>query len=571
VSRSRKHRQGRTQTLAGKASRALGLSFTNNAVAKLGTAGVAIVLARLLGPQQFGIYAVAYVALRVLISLNDLGVSLAIVRWPGDPAEITSTVTTIAVTGSVVLYAGCYFGAPWYAAAMGAPAATGVVRVSALAVLIDALAGPPAALLQRAFRQDLRLIVDQANVWLGTGLTLLLAFSGFGAMSLAVGRLVGTGVALVLFLIFSPQPPRLGFNRKVARPLLKFGVPLAGSGVVVFAIANVDQLVAGRTLGVTALGYFVLASNLSNWPLTMFSQPVRNVAPATFARIRDSNPGAMRGGFLSAAGLLAAVTVPACLVLSGSAGPVVSFLYGARWHPAAQPLMWLALLTALQIFFELSYDYFVVLGRSRVVFTMQLVWLIVLVPALVAGARWHGVWGLALAEACVAAGLTLPWYLRELRVVGIGTRALARRMRIPLLAATLAGLAAFAAARLLRSDVTALTVSGLVWLLIVGALGYHLRADLKRLRRRGTAPAPAPVPATAPAPAVTLEYQVPSDSTGPIPLPVPIAPVPAREAEMPPLYLATVRSLRWDPALDTRDHGRRDHGELSAAVTERTS
>src|SRR6266851_7297360 len=116
-------------TLAGRASRALGWNFTSNALGRLGTMGVGIVLARLLGPHAFGTYAVAWVALLAVLSLNDLSVSLAIVRWPGDPAEIAPTVTTIAVTGSAAMYAVCFFGAPGYASAMGAPAAAGVIRV----------------------------------------------------------------------------------------------------------------------------------------------------------------------------------------------------------------------------------------------------------------------------------------------------------------------------------------------------------------------------------------------------------------------------------------------------------
>ena len=94
----------------GQAGVALGWSFTNSVVAKLGTVGVGIMLARLLGPHSFGTYAVASVALNILANFNDLGVGLAIACWPGEPREIAPTVTTISVVTSVALYAGCYFG-----------------------------------------------------------------------------------------------------------------------------------------------------------------------------------------------------------------------------------------------------------------------------------------------------------------------------------------------------------------------------------------------------------------------------------------------------------------------------
>jgi O-antigen/teichoic acid export membrane protein len=483
-------RSGRPEktTLAATAARALGWTFVSTALSKLGTFGIGVALARMLGPHAFGTYAVAWVALQAVLSLNDLSVSLAIVRWPGDPAEIAPTVTTIAVTGSAAMYAVCFFGAPEYASAMGAPAAADVIRVLALSVVLDGLVCTPVGLLDRSFRQDRRMIADQVNGWLGALLSVGLAWAGLGAMSLAVGRIAGAVAAAVLYIAFSPEPLRFGFDRARARALLRYGTPLAGSTVVVFAVTNVDQLVVGRVLGATALGFYVLALNLATWPVTMFSLPVRNVAPAAFARLQHDHE-AMRTAFLTAAALLCAVAFPVCLVIGGSARPLVRFAYGARWLPASRVLLWLSLFAALTIFFQLAYDYFVVLGRTRVVFTVQLGWLLALLPALVAGARLDGIVGVGMAEAAVAGGLILPWYLHELRGAGIRWRVLGSRLRLPLAGAVAAGLAAAGVARVFPSDLAALAVSGMAGLAVIGLLIFRMRASLIRLRpgRRGMA------------------------------------------------------------------------------------
>ena len=200
-------------TLAGRASNALGWSFLNNMVARFSTLGIGVALARILGPRQFGEFAVALVALLALLSFNELGVSLAIVRWEGEPSEIAPTVTTISVASSVIIYIGCFFGAPSFAAAMGAPAAANVIRVLAINVIFDGLVSTPVALMQRYFRQDKKMIADQANNWIGTGTSIGLALLHFGAMSLAIGRLTGAAVAAVLFIVFSPEPLRFGFDR----------------------------------------------------------------------------------------------------------------------------------------------------------------------------------------------------------------------------------------------------------------------------------------------------------------------------------------------------------------------
>ena len=88
----------------------------------------------------------------------------------------------------------------------------------------------------------------------------------------------------------------------------------------------------------------------------------------------------------------------------------------------------------------------------------------------------------ALAEAAVAGGVVLPWYLHELRGAGIRCRVLGSRLWLPLAGAAAAGLAAVGAARVLPNDLAALAVSGVAGLAVVGLLVFRMRAALIRLR-----------------------------------------------------------------------------------------
>src|SRR5450755_1977733 len=134
---------GGEHSLLSRASGAFAWSFVNTLVGRVGTIGIGIALARLLGPREFGTYAVALIALMAVLSFNELGVSLAIVRWPGDPTEIAPTVATISCISSVLLFVGFYVGAPGFASAMGAPAATPVIRVLSTSLLINCVVAVP--------------------------------------------------------------------------------------------------------------------------------------------------------------------------------------------------------------------------------------------------------------------------------------------------------------------------------------------------------------------------------------------------------------------------------------------
>ena len=81
-------------SLLEKVSKGLGWSFDNNVAARVANVAVGIVLARILVPEDYGVFAVSLVVLTAALSMNELGVSLAVVRWP-----TRVRVTAVAVEG----------------------------------------------------------------------------------------------------------------------------------------------------------------------------------------------------------------------------------------------------------------------------------------------------------------------------------------------------------------------------------------------------------------------------------------------------------------------------------------
>jgi O-antigen/teichoic acid export membrane protein len=474
----------RTPPTSPGASSAFGWSLANTVVSRLATLGIGIVLARVLGPEEFGTFAVALIALMAVLSFNELGVSLAIVRWPENPKRIVPTVNTISVCGSVLFCGAAFAAAPAFTSAMGDPEATDVVRVLILSVLVNGIVASPAALLQRTFREKPRMVIDQVNVWAGSILSLVLALTGMGAMSLAIGRLGGSVIAAVLFLAVSPLPYRFGLDRSLLGPLLRFGLPLAGTSIIVFVVGYADQVIVGSVLGAVFLGFYVLAFNLSSFPVGIVSQPLRRVAPAAFSSLQHREMD-LQAAFVSLAGIVAAAILPLIAFIAGAAVPLVSFVYGEVWTPAAAALSWLVVGAACRVFCELAYDYLVVKGKSGSVFSVQVGSLVVLIPALIAGALVNGLAGLAAAQAATAVLVILPLYLWRLTRTGIAVRRLAATVWVPVVASVLVGLASWGLAVRLGSPFWSLAAGGLLAAAVSFVLIYHRRADLNRLRTIG--------------------------------------------------------------------------------------
>lgn len=461
------------------ASSAFGWSVLNTALSRIGTLGIGIVLARVLGPESFGTFAVALVALMAVLSFNELGVSLAIVRWPGDPAKIVPTVNSISVAGSTLFCAGAFLAAPVFTAAAGDPEATDVIRVLILSVFINGIVASPAALLQRDFQERKRMGIDQVNVWIGAILALVLALTGLGAMALAVGRVTGSLVSAVMFLRASPLPYRFGLDRTLVSPLLRFGLPLAGTSIIFFVIGYADQLTAGMILGTTALGLYVLAFNLSSLPVSMLAQPLRRVAPATFSSLQ-ADRDSMNTVLSTVVSILACAVFPLMLFLAGSAHPIVELVYGTAWLPAAAVLSWLVVASICKIFCDLAYDYLVVLGKSGTVFAIQSGSVLVLIPALIAGALWFGLPGLAAAQVLVTCGVVLPSYLWQLSRTGVKLRSTVSGVWLPLAVGLAMGALAFLVSTAQPASIPALALIGLATVGVTLGLLY-LRRDAVRL------------------------------------------------------------------------------------------
>ena len=110
-----------TGKLESKVSSAIRWSAVNSLLQRLAAVGISVLLARLIAPEQFGVFAVALVVLNIVLSVSELGVSAALVRTNDSVEEMAPTVTTLSLASGTLLAFICVVGAPWFSNAMDAP------------------------------------------------------------------------------------------------------------------------------------------------------------------------------------------------------------------------------------------------------------------------------------------------------------------------------------------------------------------------------------------------------------------------------------------------------------------
>ena len=436
--------------------RALGWSAVNNVSLRLGNMLLGVVVARLLVPEDFGVFAVALVVWSLLGSLAEFGLGADLVRSP-DAERRAPTVATLALAAGLTLALLMFSAAPALATGMGESSAADAIRLMSVSLVISGMSVVPAAFLQRRFAQSRLFITEAVGLAVSTVVVIALAREGHGAMALAWSRIAAQLVTVFLHYFLAARMPRLGWDAQVARQSVRFGLPLALANLLSWLVITVDNMVIARTSGVVALGLYVLAFNVSNWPINAVGQTVRVVALPAFSRLEG---GRRRQALLSATAMTwsAGLLVGAPLALLAT--PLITVVYGEKWAAAAAALAGLGVFGAVRVVFDLLATYLVAAGRTREVLAVQVLWLVALVPALLVGIRLGGLSGAGWAHVAVALLVVLPAYLLAIRREGVAIG----RMFIGLLPATAAAIPAALAAlylqRSLSSPLSALAAGG---------------------------------------------------------------------------------------------------------------
>jgi O-antigen/teichoic acid export membrane protein len=425
--------------LGGRARSGLIWSLLNSGAARVLNVLAGLVIARIVTPAEFGTYAAAVLVMTIVLSMNEVGLSVAVIRWKERVASITPTAVSGSLLSSGAWFALMFLGAPVIADMLGAPEATTAIRILSFGVLLDGVSTIPNALLMRAFQQRRRAAAEIAGFLVGTPIGIFLA-SKWGAAGLAVGLLIANLVTTALILWLAPARPRPGWDRETAIDLVRLGLPPAMTSVLLLAIINVDSVAVSRVLGVSALGFYALAFNVANWPWNLLSMSIRQVSLPAFSRLADDRAG-LEDAFVQSLALAAGVAVLGGLLLAALAEPLVGILYGDKWLPAVVALRWLALFGALRVVLELCYDLLIAVGRAGSLVRVQLGWLAMLALALPLGAHLNGIAGVAIAQSVVALALVLPLNLHLLHRAGLRLGPLARALR-PTALASAAGVGA---------------------------------------------------------------------------------------------------------------------------------
>lgn len=425
-------------------------------------------LARLLGPSDYGLVAMAMVIVGIGEIFREFGLSAAAVQAPsvskGQRANLFWMNTGLAVG----LFLLTVILAEPIARLFDEPDLVNLSRVLALSFILNGLSAQYRASLNRSMRFTALTVADLASRTIGLAVGIVTALIGWDYWSLAAMQLAEAGLStlfLVLVARWWPGWPRRGEDMS---HFWRYGRNLVGSQLVSYAGSHADAFILGLRLGPAALGLYDRGNRLIKLPLAQLRAPLTSVALPVMARVQDDQKRyeqAMLRGQIA----MGYTLVPLMAVLAGLSAPVVSLVLGDNWLDSAPILSVLAAATVLQLLAYIGYWVYLSRALTKQLFHFTFVSAGVRIVCILIGSQWGAV-GVAFG---VMAATAILWpasflWLHRATVVPLGA-IYHGAVRI-LIMASLSGGAAFAVATYLPVDapVVQLAVGGLAALAVYG-------------------------------------------------------------------------------------------------------
>lgn len=428
-----------------------------------------LVLARLLVPEDFGIFGVVLFVVSIFDRLSGPGLQAALIQRRATEEELEPYLqtawSTLAIRGLAL--GGLLLAlAPWIADLISEPRAVGLMRGVALLVLLRSLRSMGLLALRR--RLDVSQHIKLEAVSGATELVVACAFAlaAPGPWALMIGLLAAESAALVTSYGLHPFRPRFQLDLGRLRELRTVGRWTGLSNAVSLLATRGDAGIIAWTLGTIPLGIYTLGRSAADTVTNEVARVVGQVFFPACARAQDDQE-LLRAGYLKVLDLLLSLTLPAAAVLAALAPHLVTVVLGEKWRAVETVLPLLALAGVLRAANSAGGAILNGVGRVRWGFFLTTLLNVLTLLGLVWFSLDYGLPGAALAHV-VAGACCLPLQAYALRqVVPLGARDYARALAPGLLLGASAGGAALGVGRL-----TAETPAGLALSSLAAALAW---------------------------------------------------------------------------------------------------
>ncbi|OGY20885.1 MAG: hypothetical protein A3A65_02810 [Candidatus Chisholmbacteria bacterium RIFCSPLOWO2_01_FULL_49_14] len=368
------------------------------------------ILARLLTPEQFGIFGIAGITLALLETFTETGLSLALVQQKEDIEEYISTAWVISLLRGVVIGIIILIASSLVTGFFHQPQAFSLLSLIALVPVIRGAINPAAVNFVKKldFGKEFRL---RSGVLAADAVaSLIFAFALRNATAIVIGMLAGAVMEVVLTFTMTTSKPKLVLVRSQVRKLLGFGKWVTLGGIMGYLSEQFDDIMVGRILGTTSLGVYQMAFKLSVLPSAEIAETLSKVTFPVYTRIAEDH-ARLKRALSKTVSVNAAIALPACMLIILFPQLIIRISLGEQWLAAALPLQILAFYGLTRALSQAPSSVLYAAGRPDIAAKLRSLQFILMAVIIIPLIRLYGLPGAAIAVVMSAIVTQVPLWI----------------------------------------------------------------------------------------------------------------------------------------------------------------
>jgi PST family polysaccharide transporter len=290
------------------------------------------VMAKLVGPTEYGLYSIALPAVMFVMVISDAGLGMSLSREKDDTSPVWSSAYILLLAISIVLASALVFYAWLLSGSLDDKRLVSVTAALSVSLLLSALTVVPAARLVRNSDVQTLAIVDFAAFLVGTTLALTLAILHYGVWSLVAQQVGGAFCRALLINLRAPLRMKFAFSMPDLRPHLALGGAVGFARLSDFGGRMVEMLILSRTSGSTLNGPFGFGNQVGKFACETVNNQIWGVMYIIGLHASQQE---LRDFYFRLTRVVAILVVFVAMLVSVSASDLVRLTMGPEWAKSA--------------------------------------------------------------------------------------------------------------------------------------------------------------------------------------------------------------------------------------------
>lgn len=324
---------------------------------------VSIVVARIVGPQAYGLIGMLAIFMALGQAFSELGLSAAIIQQKEVTKDDLKTLFIVNVAAGILVTGLACAVSPLVASFFKEPILAPLLCAQALTFLISSFGIVQQAIINREMKFRVNAQIEIASCITAGLVGISMAVLGFGVWSLVVSVLTRIATRVLLLWIFGSWRPSGRFSRSSFHKMWSYSSRLLYSSLAHRAVTNLYSVFIGRAYTAAALGLYTRAFSLQQIPVNMIGGVVQRVAFPLYSRNQD-NPAELRRILRKQVRTVLMIVATGMGVLLAISSELILLMLGENWAGAIPLLQIFALAGVFASVFPLHSTLTMATGNS---------------------------------------------------------------------------------------------------------------------------------------------------------------------------------------------------------------